>query len=379
MGDKGPVEEVEELRKRGDFDSLLGILRYREDSETRVAAMHALLDIDPVKAADAILDFATDENRMISRNSLKILAEQGDLRCLPFIELLANSGEESDRELAVELLRKIRKPEVVRLLLDLVDDAVEDIWDAAYEAILEMGEIAVPALIEAMHDVIRRINAAELLGMLHNEKVEAELLARWKDSEEYDRYYIMRALRFRSSPEVVEFAGSSLSDDCVATRKEAAEYLARQKSGRALELLGHALRDTDAEVRLIAAEALAEKADNDVVVCLQALVDHDDRKIRSRAIVALARAMGGEAMPFVKKSLNDSNKYVRSAAIKALSGLGTPEAVRELLLATEDPYELVRNEAKKSLKDMGRGFVENALSAFSDKGALLGKVEDLFG
>lgn len=379
MNDKTPLQEIEELKRKGDFEALVDMLKYREDTEVRSAALLALREIDPERAADVAFEFARDNNRRVSSNALKILAERSDLRCLPFIEHLVKSHEEFDREFAIELLKEIGRPEAVRLLLYLADDPIEDIWSAAFDAIIEMGEIAVPALVEAMGNVMDRLRAAELLAELRDERSVAPLLAMLKSSEGYDRSYFIRALRFSSSPELIEIIGEALNDESAATRTEAAQYLAKQESERAAELLEKALADKDVEVKLTAAEALAGKASSKAVTSLMELLGNDDGKVRSRAIVALARAMGAESLPHVERALAEDDKFVRCAAVRALSYLGTPEAVRRMLLATEDPYELVRKEADELLVKMGRDAVENAVSALPDNEILRRKIEELFG
>lgn len=370
--------EIEEHKASSNFDALADILKYREDPDLRVAAMEALCEVDPGKAADVLLEFASDENWRVSGKAVEMLASLGDLRCLPFIEGLTRSTDQYDREKAASLLKSINKPESIDLLIDLMDDPDAEVWVAAREAILAMGKIAVPPLMEAIDD-FAGYNAAEVLAELVDETAIEPLKERLQGSNEIARYHAILALKRYYSPQILELIAGALKDSRVETRREAARYLANSGEERAIDMLADALDDEDEEVRLRAALSLARRGEPKAVGSLESLAESENMETRKSAISALSGAAGPDSLPKIEKALADDDKFVRREAVEALGKLGTPEAIHRLLFATDDPYELVREKAAELLRALGRRKVEEAVTSLPEHEALCEKIERLLG
>jgi HEAT repeat protein len=186
------------------------------------------------------------------------------------------------------------------LIKDLKDERVE-VRRLAVEALVRIGESAVPALGEALKDQGEwvRVGAAEALGRIGPEAKSAV-------------------------PALVE----ALKDQIVGVRRRAAEALGiiGSEAKSAVPALVEALKGQDAEVREGAAEALGRigpEAKSAVPALGEALKDQD-KWVRLRAAEALGiiGPAAKSAVPALVEALKDQDVWVRQEAAWALGIIG---------------------------------------------------------
>ena len=180
---------------------------------------------------------------------------------------------------------------------------VSENYSAVY-TLAQLGETAIPLLIEMLQDDVARRNAGYALSAIGAPAVPA-LIDAMTDQ----------------SPEVVAMAAETLGD--IGPAAEAAA-----------PVVAGVLGSQAVSVRRNAAEALGlvtQNGTNGVAALAQALKDPDEW-VRRHASLGLARigVHAETAIPALTKALHDDNRYVRANSAHTLFRIGTPEA-REAL------------------------------------------------
>jgi hypothetical protein len=197
-------------------------------------------------------------------------------------------------------------------------------FQAAY-TLSDMGESAVPAVIDAMLDEDEAVRWHEV----YQEHTKGEGF----HSRSANASYALSAMGSAAVPALME----------VAARREwwarvsAVEALGDigLAAGDAVPVLAEAVADESELVRRHAVEGLgtAGQGSTSAVPALIDALGDDSENVRRNATLALARigVHAQETAPALKSSLEDENRYVRGQAVHALYRIGTPEAKDTLI------------------------------------------------
>ena len=208
---------------------------------------------------------------------------------------------------------------VGQLVSELGHEKESIAFQAAY-TLSEMGESAVPALIDAMLDEGEAIRWHEIFLIptrgqgFHSSSANAS--------------YALSAIGLAAVPALIDAAGHK---DWWA-RVSAVEALGDigLAARDAVPVLAGAAADESELVRVHAAEGLGT-AGQGSAAAVPALIDalkDESENVRRQATLALARigVHAEEAVPALKSTLQDENRYVRGQAVHALCRTGTSEA-----------------------------------------------------
>jgi HEAT repeat protein len=177
-------------------------------------------------------------------------------------------------------------------------------WTDSYrdQALVRLGELAVPALIEALRDETRREIAGLILCQIGRPAMPA----------------IVRSLK-DADPEVREEAAKTLRVIAVWHRRAPDD----------VPLLVDALRDDSAFVRMQCSEGLGElgKAARPAIPALIEAIRDDDSGVRGRAFSALGKILQDDSrlIPLTVDALRDRTPWIRESAARRLGYFG-PEA-----------------------------------------------------
>ncbi len=105
--------------------------------------------------------------------------------------------------------------------------------------------------------------------------------------------------------------------------------------------------------RRLSTRLLGEIADTAAVMGLLGYVNDPDFRMRAGVITALGKIGDGRATPYSRGALKDSDYLVRTAAAIALSNLKDPGTVSSLIDALSDQYYGVRFSAAQALSNIG--------------------------
>lgn len=289
---------------------LVGALR-DSDRAVRDAAVKSLMEIgEPaVPALGLCLD---DPNLTVQESAAAILARIADARVLaPLIKAL-RSQDWIVRMHAAKAIGRIRDGRAVPALVPLLHDTVKAVREEAALALVQIGEPAVPSLLEALkHEAwLVRLHAIEALGRMKAKMAVEPLL------------FVL------------------FNDRDAAVRTDAARALGEIGDARAVEFLIRAMNDLD--VRPAAVEALGKIGD-------------------AKALPALIDVVTGASKPAESRPLHgcgdryDEEMFALEAAVKALGQIRDEAAMPVLIAALQNTF--VREEAASALAKFGSAAV----------------------
>ncbi|OCQ94397.1 hypothetical protein BCD67_07035 [Oscillatoriales cyanobacterium USR001] len=280
---------------------------------------------------------------LLSANALALENRKPEVATTEIAPLIAKLKSNDERELdaAIKKLAQIGEPAIPALIQALGDKNLL-VSRSAREVLRNIGPPAIPALVQALKDsdVQIRRRAADLLlaknGSIFND---------WGNWDgDYGENYVENSSATKAVPELVLDFDFEIIDP---------------KAKGAVAALIPLLKDSDPKVRWIAVDALEEIGSEAkaAVPALIPLLKDSDAKVRGNAVYALGK-IGAEAkaaVPAFIPLLKDSNVGVRRNAVYALGKIGAKAkaAVAELIPLLKDSNVGVRWNAVYALGEIG--------------------------
>lgn len=241
------------------------------------------------------------------------------------------------------------------LLLDLAEDNNPRVRWRAIEAlgVLKNEEKSLNALITALKDPnsIVRWNAALALGEIGDARATLPLLATLQDESKDVREMSNWAI-IELGEKAVPFLIEALTYEDWWVRQEAARLLGHLGDERARDPLLRALKDPIERVRENVAEALGKVGGTQTVEGLILALQDEYGETRQNAIESLIKK-GPEAVEPLIPMLNHQNKAIREAVCQILGEIGDPRAIDPLTqIKRYDPEFKMRRSAAKALRQI---------------------------
>lgn len=311
---------IGELRYAKATPDLIDRLQNDADPEVRAACAYALGNIGAKFAVAPLQEVMENEKEeMPVRLAAAVaLGQMGNERGIKFLIDQLKSSDEKVRASAVEALRTIGKP-ATRLLIEAAQskDSLQR-WGAV-AALGETGEPrALPVLLRALKDEDENVRAvaAASLGKLRYARAAPQLVQALADKSERVQAHAEWALENigeRAIPAILEGAKRT------ATRLRAFRLLGRLKAREAVSTLIEGLKDRKPEIRSVAAWALGEIGDKAAIPALQKLLGDKEPEVRREAVVALGKLGAKDVLQ--AHLTEEKNPIVRTAAQLALQGM----------------------------------------------------------
>ncbi|MBI5696034.1 MAG: HEAT repeat domain-containing protein [Nitrospirae bacterium] len=241
----------------------------------------------------------------------------------------------------------------VETLLGAFGSREAGIRNAAYSAVIAVGEPAVPRLLVMLNDKKpdMREYAAGALGNIGDHRAVAPLLAKL-DAETERRYVYAWALGQLRATEAIEKLIRSLAIKNDALQKESTRALIKIAEPAVPELI-FALDNAEPDVRKYAARALGIIEDKAAEGKLIKLLGDDKREVAAAAALALGTAGTKDAVRPLINALNAPDMNTKINASIALGQLNAKDAVDPLTDIMEkdgDPY--VRQWCARALENI---------------------------
>lgn len=265
--------------------------------------------------------------------------------------LLLLSGCERNRTLDLEELKgRARGGEAAafRELVELLGVSERQVNDRVYPLLLELGEAAVPYLLEAVadEDRIRREHVIAGLGTL---KVRAavEPIGAVLARDDWPRRYVAAwALGEIGAAEGIPFLLPALDDGDAEVRRYAVRSLIKFNQAAVDPLLTF-LPGASVQALPGAIRALGDIGDDRA---LPALLAAASGPARQEALAALGKLKDPQAEALLVEALGDGDWRSRMNAAMALGTLGGPVAAKALERTLEDEVPVVREWSARSLE-----------------------------
>lgn len=235
-----------------------------------------------------------------------------------------------------------------RELIDLLAISERHLNDRVYPMILELGEPAVPYLLEAVHtaDRIRREHVIAALGTLKATAAVAPIGRVLENPTLQRRYIAAWALGEIDDPRGVPFLLTGLGDANDEVRRFAVRALIRLNRQAVEPLLAYLPTASDRGT-VAAVRALGDIGD---VRALPALLARADGPARQDVLHALGKLKDPRAEAVLIEGLRDADWRSRMNAAMALGALGGPAAAAALETTVDDEVMVVREWAARSLE-----------------------------
>lgn len=367
---------TEALKKSGRIDRKVDLLRalgWLGAQETLPLLIEQLSGDCPEAAARALEDFGTGAEPSL----IAVLSPWGDevkidlaLRLLsrapkpemlaPVVNLLDHDSS-AVRRAAVELLARIADPGCADYLVAHLNDGEAGVDMAAVEALAaicrKQPEARASLQRRLTHagsstDPLTRANALSLLFETGSEEFRARVLAGSKDEDAVVRARAVTLAARSRDLSLVALFEQALADENPQVRLAAVQALSTaDRSPRHREAVAALLQDDDLWVRSAAARALGSLGGPQEVEALVALSQRGEPPERIGALEALGRIAGPAAWEAILAALADPDPEIRQAALSAAAGIESPEAQDELDRRAQDPDWRLRSTA---LDAMGR-------------------------
>ncbi len=311
---------IGELRYAKATPDLIDKLQKDADPEVRSACAYALGNIGAKFAVGPLREVMENrkEEMPVRLAAAVALGQMGNEQGIKFLIDQLKSSDEKVRAAAVEALRTIGKP-ATRLLIEAAQskDSLQR-WGAV-AALGETGDPkAVPILLKALRDEDENVRAvaAASLGKLRYARAAHQLVQALADKSERVQAHAEWALENigeRAIPAIMDGAKRT------ATKLRAFRLLGRLKAREAVPLLIEGLKDRKPEIRSMAAWALGEIGDRRAVSALERALEDKAPEVRREAVVALGK-LGAEEI-LKTHLTSERNPIVRTAIQLALQGM----------------------------------------------------------
>lgn len=391
---------------------ILGYLAH-PDPEIRQNAVFALGCIKDPQAVEPLIVKLKDPDNVVREYAAAALEYFNDPRAIPHLKealkreqgsgfnmatALYNMGDEEVIDILIEKLKDPECPnrlyavyalgkiksarEIGPLIESLTDENVQ--WLAA-KALINLGDMAVPALLDALNRKERdiRLYTTYALGEIGNKDASKVLLdilidpddlirnyacdalIKLKDRETLSRlYYYLEKGDYTIKSQVLKIFGAIgeitsaeyiyplLSSESKNVRINAAFALGELQDKNAVVGLMKLLGDEDEEIGWMAADALIKIGDYSVGSLIKAL-ENETGSRETKIIHILGKLKANQAVDILIKKLSSDDPIVRRYATAALTEISDPAAEEHLVMMISDPDPAVRIYAAVGLMEFG--------------------------
>ncbi len=405
-GTKAPAVISISMLDESVVDPLLKQVRMAKAQEDKRAAVEALGILGNQRAVEPLCEIIKGEqDAYVFGEIAKALRRLADERAvdvlIPSLEhfiALAPKNDPSDpygfrnqdrsrvvfihavvvRKQLAETLGALRDPRAVSVLMKAVGDDDLFVPHVAAEALTELGEPGINALIAALKEKPKTDHmhfavacALEKVGALSEPQLDS-LIALLGDASVPDdtRSRVADVLGSSGNNRVVPLLIRTLGDHCSRVRLSAASALGKLGDLRAVQPVVSTLGDSDVGVKKSCCNALGMFGDIRSIEPLVNALSDTDEGVRVPAACALAGFHDARAFDLLVRCLRESkDEYQRGSAAEALAKLGDHRAIDPLVKLLADDKEYVRKNAVTALGKLGGlQTVETVAKCLNDSG-----------
>jgi HEAT repeat protein/tRNA A-37 threonylcarbamoyl transferase component Bud32 len=215
------------------------------------------------------------------------------------------------------------------------------------------GQLDIEAISKLLMDPDMAVQnkAVDLLVKMRHPETMKYLLEVLKDESEYARRSAVEVLNEVADPSSIRHLLAAIEDEDWWVRSRAADALATIGGPKVRAAVLELIRDKDENVRRAAIEILNQTKDEQAVDDLICALDDDDWWVRERASDALGEIGDMKAVPALVKMLQGESKSV-PAAVRALGRLGDHKIAPHLVVLLNREEKEIRIEAVNALSKL---------------------------
>jgi HEAT repeat protein len=322
-----------------------------DDPVVRGYAATALGEIGDPKAKEALVAALKKEDASVVNMATSLHDLGSDLVVQILIEKLRDP-DPNKRLYAIYALGRISDPKEIQPLIDVLYS--DEIGWLAAQALVNIGEPAVPTLLEALFSENRntRLYTTYALGEIGDVRAGRGLLKMFKDEDSLVRDTAAEALITLNDERLVPPLSRELSSPDPRVRQKAIDVLGQIGDASLVETIASYLNDPDLNVVKSAVLSMgnlgSEKASRHLVVLLGSSRPDIQDTVRTAFI-----SIGDPAIPDLIEVLQEKGTIAEATAITILGKLKASEAVSALFPYLRHPEPSFRRLATVALTEIG--------------------------
>ncbi|MBM3235859.1 HEAT repeat domain-containing protein [Candidatus Poribacteria bacterium] len=287
----------------------------------------------------------TDEDEYVRQAALDLFSEIGERGIARLLQLVMKDDASKPKQEAFWTLRdwvEAQGEAGIETLMQFVHSNDTALRSAALLVMGKIGHLAAPKLIELLSDADENIRIDALNALLEMGEGAVPFLKEAVESKQEPAYMLaQRALngfeRLRMNKDLRILLPSLRIARLIAMGEELV-----------LPMLNQQLKTPDKKTRFFAAKALSYIGQAAVPIFIDSL-SSSDANIRRRACEALRDISAPEARDTLKKALTDVDVKVRQNAVRALARIGNSDDLEALRILLSDESKAVRKTVREAL------------------------------
>jgi serine/threonine-protein kinase len=281
----------------------------------------------------------------------RILSDVATAELVPDLIARVEGKDASVRLNIIELLSRFNRPDVAQALERQLKDRNKMVRKAALEALAAMpGERDIGLICSLLADPELEVQARaiDLVVKLRHPDTMKHLVNVLKDESEFARRSAVEVLNEIAEPDTIKYLLVALEDGDWWVRSRASDALAKIGGPKVMDAVLHLVSDKNDNIRRSAIEILNQTKDERAVDHLIAATRDNDWWVRERAADALAEIRSAKAAPALLEMLGGDPRSV-PAALRALGRLGSTDVLPQLLPMLDRPEKDIRIEAVNAI------------------------------
>ncbi len=326
------------------------------DEDVRFWAVRVLSGRKDLAVLPLLLGCFEDEAWPIRNAAAEAVASLGHEAVATVQEaLLQRAGDLNQRYWLTRSMVGIFDLSLVPSLVNLLGDSDQGVRQNAYDALVAMGDPAVPDLLHSLHTVEQRalregisrvlvqVGATRLIDILALLDIKHPELNHWGA-------WILGHLGVVAVPQLADRVRSGSERE----RVQAMKALAFIRDPRTIQISLEALDDEFPSIRRIALETLGKYQVKEAIPRMLGFLESDEQDLRMAALEAIGQVGGHEQTEAVLKHLTSSRWEVQRSAIVALGRLGDPVSAEPLKKLLVEKHQDLWSFILKALETAGQ-------------------------
>lgn len=339
-----------------------------DDEDVRFWCVRVLAGLDNPDAVPLLLDMFDDPAWPIRKAAAEALSGYG-ARAVPRIRqaMVQRAGDSNQRYWLTRALVGIPELSLVPGLVNLLGDPDQGVRQNAFDALVGMGDPAVPELLQSLRTLttrslreevskvlvaMRPTRLSEILDLLDYRDPDLSHWSTWilghiggpavplladrvTSGSEQERYQALKALAWIEDPRTIQICLETLEDEFPSLRRIAIQTLGENRVLEAVERLVPFLEAEEQDLRLATLEALGRIGGEGVCQALLSKLDSPRWEVQRVAVVGLGDLGDRQALPSLLEMLTEEHRDLWPFLFEALRRIGGQEDVSRLAALVE--------------------------------------------
>ena len=317
-------------------------LLVNDDEDVKYWALRSLGEIRPKNIFPALISRFKDRSWTIRKTTSDVISLYGVDALNELTDIVTGSNDQETRYWIIRSIGKIKSPESLPLLYNLLEDSSESIRDAAQKALANYGTAIIEDMFALLKTDKRRLlesicTTFQQMGADVMVPILCDSLGKYDEHLNYWIRRILVAFRKEAHNRVIKLLESGEDE----IRRQAILCIGQIGSESDSPAIEPHLKDEFWPARIAAAEVLGTLGDTNAVPALAEVLEDEDEDFATAAVIALGKLNDQRAVPALISTLQRESWSLKFHAIRILGEMHVNRAFIDLIkLLDEDTLDL---------------------------------------